>query len=70
MARASAARGRRAFDPAAERPAHDPPRPGVEHDREIDEACGDGDIGDVGRPELVGAVPLEALCNEGKIGPS
>ena len=50
--------------PAAEGVADDPPRPGVEDDREIDEAGGDGDVGDVGHPELVGAVDLEVLGDE------
>ena len=56
--------GQPRVDAAAEGVADDPPRPGVEHDREIDEARGDRDIGDVGDPELVGTLHLEVLCDE------
>ena len=51
---------------AGERKADDPPRPGVEDDREIDEALRDRDIGDVGRPELVGPVDREVAGHERK----
>jgi hypothetical protein len=51
--------GQPGVDPAAERPAHYPPRPGVEHDREIDEACGDGDMGDVG---TLGDLPVYGMA--------
>ena len=36
--------------------AYHAPRPGIENDGNIDEATGDGDIGDVRDPELVGPV--------------
>ena len=45
--------GQPRVDPAAEGVADDPPRPGVEDDRAVDEARQDGDIGYVGRPELI-----------------
>jgi hypothetical protein len=37
-------------------PAYHAPRPGIENDGNIDEASGDGDVGDVCPPELVGPV--------------
>lgn len=36
--------------------AYHAPRPGIENDGNIDEATGDGDVGDVCHPELVRAV--------------
>ena len=49
---------------AADRVADDAARPGVEDDREVDEAGGDGDVGQVRHPELVGAVDLEVARDE------
>ena len=51
---------------AGERMADDPPRPGVEDHREIDEALCDRDVGDVADPELVGAVDGEVAGHERK----
>ena len=48
-------------DRAADRVADHPARPGVEDDGEIDEAGRDGDIGDVGDPELVRPVRRHVL---------
>ena len=42
-------------DAAADGVADDAARPGVEDGRQIDEAGRDGDVGDVGDPELVRA---------------
>ena len=49
---------------AGEHVSDDPPRPGVEDYREIDEALRDRDVGDVRHPELVGAVHRVAPCHE------
>ena len=49
---------------AADRVADDAARPGVEDDRDVDEAGGDGDVGQVRHPELVGAVDLEVPRDE------
>jgi hypothetical protein len=49
---------------AADGVADDAARPGVEDDREIDEAAGDGDIGQVRHPKLVGTVDLEVARDE------
>jgi hypothetical protein len=49
---------------AADRVADDAARPGVENDRDVDEAGGDGDVGQVRHPELVGAMDLEVACDE------
>ena len=38
------------IDRAADRIADDPTRPGVEDDRDVDEACRDREVGDVGDP--------------------
>jgi hypothetical protein len=50
---------------AAERVADRAARPGVEDDREIDEALSDRDVGEVRHPELVGAMDLEVPHDEG-----
>jgi hypothetical protein len=42
-------------DASANRIADDAPRPGIENGRQIDEAHRNGDVGDVGDPELVGS---------------
>lgn len=49
--------------------ADDPTRTGVEHDRNIDEAHRDRDIGDIGHRELVGPVHLVIFCDERKDRP-
>ena len=49
---------------AADRVADDAARPGVEDDGDIDEAGGDGDVGQVRHPELVGPVDLEVPRDE------
>jgi hypothetical protein len=41
-------------------PRQDPPREPVEHDREIDEALGHRNVGDVHRPDLIGPRDLDA----------
>src|SRR5512132_3194329 len=46
--------------------ADDTPRPGVEDHRQIDEADGDGDIGDVGHPQPVRSVDHHVLRQVGK----
>src|SRR5215471_1830314 len=45
--------GEARIDAPADRIAHHAPRPGIEDRREIDEARGYGDVGDVSHPELV-----------------
>jgi hypothetical protein len=49
---------------AADRIADDAAGPGVEDHGDIDEAGGDRDVGQVGRPELVRAVDLEVARDE------
>ena len=53
----SSERGERqaSVDAGADGVADHTARPGIENGRQIDEARGDGDIRDVGNPELVGA---------------
>ena len=62
--------GETRIDRSADRIAHDPARPGIEDDRDIDEADSDRDVGDVGDPELVRPVSRDVLGKVGKIGPS
>ena len=51
-------KGEPGIDPPAERVAHDASRPRI-HDRsQIDEAAEDGDVGQIGDPELVRAIDL------------
>ena len=57
--------GETRIDRSADRIAHDPARPGIEDDRDIDEADSDRDVGDVGDPELVRPVSRDVL---GKVG--
>jgi hypothetical protein len=51
---------------AADRIADDAARPGVENDRDVDEAGGDRDIGQVRYPELVVAMDLEVARRTGR----
>ena len=69
IACASAATPVAGLEVAGERVADDPPRPGVEDDREIDEALRDRDVGDVADPELVGTVDLVVFGDERKDRP-
>ena len=43
-------------DGTADGIAYDAPGPGIQNDGNIDEAADNGDVGDIGYPELVGAV--------------
>ena len=52
------------IEAAADRVADGTARPGVENDGDIDEAGGDGDVGQVRHPELVGPVDLEVPRDE------
>jgi hypothetical protein len=56
--------GMTGVETAADRVADDAARPGVENDGEIDEAGGDGDVGQIGYPELIGTMNLEAAGDE------
>ena len=51
-------KGQPGIDPPAERVAHDAARPRVHDRREVDEAAEDGDVGQIGNPELVRAIDL------------
>ena len=53
--------GQPGVDGAADRVADHAARPSVEDHCQIDEAHGDGDVGEVGHPKLVGAVDGELL---------
>lgn len=55
-------------DLAPERVANDPPRPSIEYHREADEAAADGDVGDIGDPELVGTGGNNPRARLGKMG--
>jgi hypothetical protein len=56
--------GMASVEAAADRVADDAARPGVENDGEVDEAGGDGDVGQVGHPELVRTVNFEVTGDE------
>jgi hypothetical protein len=64
----SSKRGQRetGIDTSTDGIADHAPRPGVEHGREIDKASRDGDVGDVGDPELIGHCRHNVLGNVGK----
>lgn len=49
---------------AADRPAHDAPRPSVQDDGDIYEAGSNGDVCQVRDPQLVGSVDFEVARNE------
>ncbi|MET4031027.1 hypothetical protein ABIC08_008797 [Bradyrhizobium sp. RT9b] len=55
-------------DGTADGIAHDAPGPGIQNDGNIDEAADNGDVGDVGDPELVGPFRTMFLARFGKIG--
>jgi hypothetical protein len=57
------------IDGSADGVADDAARPGVEHHRDVNEARRDCDVGDVGDPELIGAVDDFVLCqiSEGRM---
>jgi hypothetical protein len=44
-------------------PAHDPAAADIEDDREIEESRPRGDVGDIGDPELIGALRPERPLN-------
>ena len=51
-------KGEPGIDPSAERVTHDASRPRI-HDRgQVDEAAEDGDVGQIGDPELVRAIDI------------
>jgi hypothetical protein len=53
--------GQAGVDGAAERVAHHAPRPGIQDDRDVDEAARHRDVGQVRDPELIGTVRHDVL---------